>query len=72
MSATGIHNPKVRHQKRLYSIKETSEYLGVSPWAIRELIWKGSIGQVRIGRRVLIDVHDIDSFIEMNKEIFTY
>lgn len=72
MSATGIHNPKYRNQKRLYSIKEASLYLGVSPWAVRELIWKGSIGQIKIGRRVLIDVQDIDRFIETSKEVFTY
>lgn len=68
MSATGIHNPKYKGQKRLFSIKEASVYLGVSPWAVRELIWKGSIGQIKIGRRVLIDVQDIDLWIDQNKQ----
>lgn len=72
MSATGIHNPKYKGQKRLFSIKEASVYLGVSEYSVRELIWKGNIGQVKIGRRVLIDVQDIDRFIETSKETFTF
>lgn len=72
MSATGIHNPKYKGQKRLFSIKEASVYLGVSEYSVRELIWKGNIGQVKIGRRVLIDLQDIDRFIETSKETFTF
>lgn len=72
MSAMGIHNPKYKGQKRLLSIKEASVYLGVSEYSVRELIWKGNIGQVKIGRRVLIDLQDIDRFIETSKETFTF
>ena len=68
----GIHNPKYKGQKRLFSIKEASVYLGVSEYSVRELIWKGNIGQVKIGRRVLIDLQDIDRFIETSKETFTF
>jgi excisionase family DNA binding protein len=72
MSATGIHNPQDRNQKRLYSIKEASTYLGVSAWTVRDLIWKGSIGQVKIGTRLLVDIQELDGFIDANKMRFTY
>ena len=53
--------------KRLYSVKEAGKYLGRSPWAIRHLIWEGHLPQVRQGRRVMVDVVDMDQFIEKYK-----
>ena len=53
--------------KRLYSVKEAGRYLGRSPWAIRHLIWEGHLPEVRQGRRVMIDVLDMDRFIERHK-----
>jgi excisionase family DNA binding protein len=53
--------------KRLYSLKEAGKYLGRSAWAIRHLIWEGHLPQVRQGRRVMVDVMDMDQFIEKHK-----
>lgn len=53
--------------KRLYSVKEAGKYLGRSPWAIRHLIWEGHLAQVRQGRRVMVDVVDMNRFIERHK-----
>lgn len=53
--------------KRLYSVKEAGKYLGRSAWAIRHLIWEGHLPQVRQGRRVMVDVVDMDRFIEKYK-----
>ena len=50
--------------KRLYSVKEAGRYLGRSAWAIRHLIWKKHLPQVRQGRRVMVDVMDMDQFIQ--------
>jgi excisionase family DNA binding protein len=58
-----------RLRKRLYSIPEAGEYLGRTPWAIREMIWKGKLPAVRDGRRILLDIHDLDRFIEVNKTV---
>lgn len=58
-----------RPRKRLYSIPEAGEYLGRTPWAIREMIWKGKLPAVRDGRRILLDIHDLDRFIEVNKTV---
>jgi excisionase family DNA binding protein len=53
--------------KRLYAIQEAAIYLGRSPWAVRRLIWSGALPEVRTGRRVHLDIKDMDSFIERNK-----
>ena len=53
--------------KRLYSVKEAGKYLGRSPWAIRHLIWSGELPQVRQGRRVFVDIVDLDQFVERFK-----
>ena len=58
--------------KRLYSIKEASFYLGRSIWAIREMVWAGKLPYVKDGRRILLDIHDMESWIEKNKTQFTY
>lgn len=62
-----ISNPKNKPQKRLYTISETGVYLGRSVWSIRELIWKGELTTVRVGRRIHLDINDLDTFIEKHK-----
>jgi excisionase family DNA binding protein len=58
--------------KRLYSIKEAALYLGRSDWAVREMIWAGKIPYVKDGKRILLDIYDMDEWIEKNKTRFTY
>lgn len=54
-------------EKRLYSVKEAGRYLGISGWAVRHLIWSGKLPEVRQGRRVLVDIVDMNRFIENHK-----
>jgi excisionase family DNA binding protein len=63
---------KTRPFKRLYSIKESATYLGRTPWAIREMVWAGKIPCVRDGRRVLLDVNDMDKWIEKSKTTYSF
>jgi len=58
-----------RPRKRLYAIADAAEYLGRTPWAIREMIWKGKLPAVRDGRRILLDIEDLDRWIEAHKVI---
>jgi excisionase family DNA binding protein len=69
MKVQGITNPV---RKRLYSIKEASEYLGRSIWAVREMLWAGKIPYVKDGRRILLDINDMDNWIDQNKTQFNY
>ena len=67
--AQGICNPL---GKRLYSLRESAEYLGRSVWGMRDLIWKHTIPVVkqRGCRKMYLDINDLDAFIEKNKSIY--
>jgi hypothetical protein len=67
--AQGIYNPYV---KRLYTLKESADYLGRSVWGIRDLIWKRVIPVVQQdgGRKMYLDINDLNAFIEKNKVIY--
>jgi excisionase family DNA binding protein len=56
-----------RLRKRLYTIAEAAEYLGRSPWAVRSMIWAGKLPAVKDGKRILVDVYDLDRWVEANK-----
>jgi excisionase family DNA binding protein len=62
---------KDRPAKRLYNLKEASLYMGRTVCALREMIWAGKLPVVKDGRRVLLDVYDIDRWIEQSKFTFT-
>jgi excisionase family DNA binding protein len=64
-------NPK-GPAKRLYTIPEAAFYLGRTVDALREMIWAGKLPFVRDGKRILIDIRDMDQFIDKNKQLFTY
>jgi excisionase family DNA binding protein len=67
MKAQRISNPPYKLNKRLYSIPEAGEYLGRTVWAVREMVYAGKIPYIQDGRRVLLDIKDIDSWIDNNK-----
>jgi len=53
--------------KRIYSVKEAAEYLGRSAWTVAEMVRTGKIKYVKDGKRIFLDVLDIDRWIEGNK-----
>lgn len=60
-------NPKFGISKRLYSINEASIYLGRSVWAVREMLWGGKLPYIKDGRRILVDIKDMEAWVERNK-----
>ena len=66
-SARGIHSPL---PKRLYTLPESARYLGRSLWSMRELCWAGKIPIVRDGKRIFVDITDLDSYISKNKTTY--
>lgn len=52
---------------RLCSIPEAATYLSLSPWTIREMVWRGDLPHVRAGRRALLDLRDLDAWIDREK-----
>ncbi len=65
--AHGIPYPVV---KRLFTLKEAAQYLGRSEWGMRELIWSGRIPTVGPGRKIFVDVVDLEKFIDQNKSTY--
>jgi len=57
----------VRIPKRLYTIEEAAFYLGRTAWSVRELIWKGHLPSVKVGRRVHLDYNDLNQFVDRHK-----
>ena len=68
---TARKNPK-GPAKRLYSVPEAAFYLGRTVDALREIIYAGKLDIVKDGRRVLLDVKDLDAYVERNKTRFTF
>ena len=56
--------------KRLYSLPEASVYLGRTVWSLRELIWAGLLPIVRHGKRIWVDIHDLDAYVTKNKTTY--
>ena len=65
--AQGIRNPL---PKRLYTLSEAAHYLGRTLWSMRELVWKGSIPIVREGKRIFVDVTDLEAYVSKNKTTY--
>jgi hypothetical protein len=36
-------------------------------WSVRELIWKGHLPSVKVGRRVHLDYNDLNQFVDRHK-----
>lgn len=54
--------------QRLLTLSEAARYLQLSPWTVRELIWRGVLPRVRISRKILLDRQDLDTLIDTHKE----
>ena len=60
-------NKKSILEKRLFSIKESSKYLGCGALTLRELIYAKRLPVVRFGKKQYLDIYDLDRFINENK-----
>ena len=58
-----------RIRSRLVRVRIASEYVGVSPWKIRQLVASGDLPIVQDDEHApfLIDVRDLDAWIEKSK-----
>jgi hypothetical protein len=53
--------------KRLYSIKELVAEIGATEWFWRSQIWDGQLPCVQVGRKMFVDINDIETFIQQHK-----
>ena len=62
-------DPQNSSVKRLYSIKELVKEIGATEWFWRTQIWNGKLPYIQVGRKMLIDIEDVEAFIQKNKSI---
>ena len=56
--------------RRLLSVDEVAVYLGLgSRFAVYRLISSGQLATVRLGRRIRVDLRDLDAMIENAKTV---
>jgi excisionase family DNA binding protein len=57
--------------KRLLRVKAAADYLSVSPWKLRQLIQCGRLPVVQDGdgSPFLLDVRDLDGYVERSKRV---
>ena len=46
---------------------DAAEYLGRSVWGVREMLYAGKLPFIKDGRRILLDIRDMDDWIEKSK-----
>jgi len=61
-----------RPNRRLVSLAEAAELLGLSVASIRRLVRAGTLPAVRLTRRLRIDVRDLGRVVEQAKERTTW
>ena len=62
----GDNNPRARN-RRLFTIEQAAIYLSRSEKGVRGMISSGKIPCVRGDRRIMLDVRDLDEWIDKNK-----
>ena len=55
--------------ERLYTLKEASEALGISPLTLRKWIIAGQIVGTKIGKQWRVTETDLQDFINKNRQI---
>jgi excisionase family DNA binding protein len=55
-------------RRRLISLRDAADMLGLSVASVRRLIGSGQLHAVKLNRRVLVDVRDVDRLIEEAKD----
>jgi excisionase family DNA binding protein len=57
-----------KDERRLLTVDQAGQYVALGRWRIRSLIYSGQLPYVRLGRRVLIDLKDLDALIDSKKQ----
>jgi excisionase family DNA binding protein len=56
--------------RRLITLAEAADLLGMSTVSVRRLIWAGKLPVVRLTRRIQIDARDLERLVDQSKSRF--
>lgn len=59
--------PALGANRRLITLAEAAELLGLSVASIRRLVWAGRLPVVRLTRRIQIDMRDLERLVDRSK-----
>ena len=60
--------PNAAEASRYLAYHGAASYTGLSLRTIVKLVADGSLQPIRVGRRVLLDAHDIDTYLAQRKD----
>ena len=52
---------------RYLTVRDAARYLSASVWFIRALVYSQAVPYVRLGRKIVFDVHDLDAYVARQK-----
>ncbi len=55
-------------EPRLLGVAAAAAYLGCTLWYTRSLVWNRAVPYLRLGKRILFDKSDLDSYIDQQKQ----
>jgi excisionase family DNA binding protein len=48
-------------------LADAARYLAVSDSAVRQMVWRGDLPHIKTGKRIVLDLRDLDGWIEREK-----
>jgi excisionase family DNA binding protein len=54
---------------RLLTVEQAAMYIGRTKQAVEHMVSSGKVPTVRADRRVFVDIRDLDTWIEQNKQV---
>lgn len=57
---------------RLLDLRSAAAYLSLSYWSVRRMVLSGEIDHLRFGKKILVDVEDVNRWIGRRKERGVY
>jgi hypothetical protein len=54
-------------ERRLFNLKDAAAYLGRPVYGVRSLIWRGKLPVIQDGRKMYVDVNDLETYINRSK-----
>lgn len=59
-----VITPEFSLAPRNLAVPDAARYLGIGPWAMRNLHWEGIVRGFFIGRRLLFDKTVLDNYVD--------
>jgi excisionase family DNA binding protein len=60
--------PKKEITSRMLTVPQAATYLSLPVSQVRKLIWAGDVSVIRRGKGYILDIHDLDAWIEDTKQ----